>query len=56
MLSWTADGEMSSTEVHRRMPAAAGLTETELTARPGLPLRVRAPPRRVMRGRQLPFQ
>jgi len=40
MLSWTAGGEMHSTAAHREMLAAAGLTETELTARPGLPLSV----------------
>ncbi len=40
MLSWTAGGEMHSTAAHREMLAAAGLTETELTARPGLPLSI----------------
>lgn len=40
MLSWTAGGEMHSTEAHRGMLAAAGLTETRLHAKPGLPLRV----------------
>ncbi|WP_399930689.1 methyltransferase dimerization domain-containing protein [Streptomyces kanamyceticus] len=40
MLSWTAGGEMHSTGAHRAMLGAAGLTETELTARPGLPLRI----------------
>ncbi|MCX3062455.1 class I SAM-dependent methyltransferase [Streptomyces sp. GXMU-J5] len=40
LLSWTAGGELHSTEAYGAMPAAAGLTGTELTARPGLPLRV----------------
>lgn len=40
MLSWTSDGELHSTEAYRAMLATAGLTETELTARPGLPLRL----------------
>jgi C-methyltransferase len=40
MLSWTAGGRMHSTADHRRMLAAAGLTRTELTARPGLPLSI----------------
>jgi 2-polyprenyl-3-methyl-5-hydroxy-6-metoxy-1,4-benzoquinol methylase len=40
MLSWTPGGEMHSTAAHRGMLADAGLTETELTARPGLPLSI----------------
>ncbi|GGZ81768.1 methyltransferase dimerization domain-containing protein [Streptomyces echinoruber] len=40
MLSWTRGGEMHSTAAHRAMLAAAGLTDTELHTRPGLPLRV----------------
>ncbi|MDO0926682.1 class I SAM-dependent methyltransferase [Streptomyces sp. TG1A-8] len=40
MLSWTRGGEMHSTAAHRGMLAGAGLTETELHARPGLPLRI----------------
>lgn len=40
MLSWTAGGELHSTEAHRAMLAEAGLTRAELTTRPGLPLSV----------------
>ncbi len=40
MLSWTEGGEMHSTAAHRGMLAAAGLTETSLVSRAGLPLSI----------------
>lgn len=40
MLSWTEGGEMHSTAAHRGMLAAAGLTETNVVSRAGLPLSI----------------
>lgn len=40
MLSWTGSAEILSPQAYREMAEAAGLSETELHERPGLPLRV----------------
>lgn len=40
MLSWSGTAEILSPQAYQEMAAAAGLTETRLYERPGLPLRV----------------